>query len=316
MHEIYGSRKFKQRRSKVKDSLDCERINPRNILVIELHFRWMLFESIELDILFSLHGSFFERKCISITKPFLAKASRSIVSFVAWTNPCHKDAKQHEEQRSVYVCICMKEKINRKKEMKDFSFFFFFQARRIEKLRRVVDRKSIGYGLVGRSVGVLWAIDSCDVYTRLENLLPLHELRAARPEARRVTEWRVDLRTPTRVRFLASFAPQAPHHWCTPARHSIALGSLHTLSRRAARTRLYAHHAYSLLRKDCPPSAFFPLSLQSRGISCLPSCTIFFLGTRQRQRRDKLQNEGDRTSAGWTMRKPDWCKGKLINLIN
>lgn len=111
--------------------------------------------------------------------------------------------------------------------------------------------KSIGYGLLVVLL-VLWAIDSCDVYTRLENLLPLHELRAARPEARRVTEWRVDLRTPTRVRFLASFAPQAPHHWCTPARHSIALGSLHTLSRRAARTRLYAHHAYSLLRKDYP----------------------------------------------------------------
>ena len=33
---------------------------------------------------------------------------------------------------------------------------------------------------------VVRPIDSCDVHTRLENLLPLHEPRAARPEARRV----------------------------------------------------------------------------------------------------------------------------------
>lgn len=83
------------------------------------------------------------------------------------------------KQRSVYACICMKEKINRKKEKEDF----FLLDRNYVSLTE----KSIGYGLLAGLL-VLWAIDSCDVYTRLENLLPLHELRAARPEARRVTE--------------------------------------------------------------------------------------------------------------------------------
>lgn len=81
MHEIYGSSKFELEAIESKAHWIGERINPRNILVIELHFRWMLFESIELDILFSLRASFFERKRIYITKPFLAKGGRSIVPF-------------------------------------------------------------------------------------------------------------------------------------------------------------------------------------------------------------------------------------------
>lgn len=126
-----------------------------------------------------------------------------------------------------------------RKRRKGTFFFFFFGSRKCRACHRPsrVDR-----------IWALWTIDSCDVYTRLENLLPLHEVRAARPEARRVTEWRVDLRTPTRVRFLASFAPQAPHRWCTPARHPIALGSLHTpLSRRAlASTHIFVYHATTI----------------------------------------------------------------------
>lgn len=68
MHEIYGSSKFELEAIESKAHWIGERVNPRNILVIELHFRWMLFESIELDILFSLRASFFERKRIYITK--------------------------------------------------------------------------------------------------------------------------------------------------------------------------------------------------------------------------------------------------------
>ena len=78
---IYGSSKFELEAIESKAHWIGERVNPRNILVIELHFRWMLFESIELDILFSLRASFFERKRIYITKPFLAKGGRSIVPF-------------------------------------------------------------------------------------------------------------------------------------------------------------------------------------------------------------------------------------------
>lgn len=155
------------------------------------------------------------------------------------------------------------------KKQRKGRFFFFFWIKELRKCR-VIDRESIGYGLL-----VLWTIDSCDVYTRLENLLPLHEVRAARPEARRVTEWRVDLRTPTRVRFLASFAPQAPHHWCTPARHPIALGSLHTLSRRAlASTHIFVYHA-TTIPEDCQLSFHSLFILE--GSAVRPAAPFFSL---------------------------------------
>lgn len=51
------------------------------------------------------------------------------------------------KQRSVYACICMKEKINRKKEKEDFFSFG-------SKLR-VIDRKVDRIWAVGRSVGSL-----------------------------------------------------------------------------------------------------------------------------------------------------------------
>ena len=103
---------------------------------------------------------------------------------------------------------------------------------------------------VGRHVA---SVDSCDVPRRLENLLPLRMVRTAKLEAHRVTEWRVDLRTPTRPRFVVSFVPQAPLHCCTPARHSSALGSLHTFS--LQRT---SHTPRTLPRRE---SILFSLSL-------------------------------------------------------
>lgn len=120
---------------------------------------------------------------------------------------------------------------------------------------------------------VVRPIDSCDVHTRLENLLPLHESRAARPEARRVTEWRVDLRTPTRLRFLASFAPpRRLHHTAGALLRDTRLHlvrctrSLVALPATLASTHI-VYNAYSLLRKDCHLS-FRSLSSFSRGISC------------------------------------------------
>lgn len=188
-----------------------------------------------------------------------------------------------------------------------------------ETLEEKEKRKCFGDRRVSRTrssrrVIVLWRlsvgtsrrlVDSCDVPRRLENLLPLRVVRAARLEAHRVTEWRVDLRTPTRARFLVSFVPQAPLHWCTPARHSFVLGSLHTFSRNARhipRTFLRCESILSLAStllegyQSAEPYAQ-PAHLSSR----------FTKGTPEK---GQFRNEGNRASAGWTMRKPDRCKGR------
>ena len=146
-------------------------------------------------------------------------------------------------------------------------------------------------------------------HRRLENLLPLRMVRTAKLEAHRVTEWRVDLRTPTRARFVVSFVPQAPLHCCTPARHSSALGSLHTFSlQRTSHTPRTLLRRESILSLSLSLSRFDLLLKDINGAVHLTGAPISLGSRRERQ----LRNERDRASASWTMWKPDRCEGRLF----
>lgn len=169
------------------------------------------------------------------------------------------------EQRNVCIYICIHTHVyvwkkNQSEERKG-RFVVSFLDRRIEKVR-VVDRKSIGYGLL---------VGCCSADRLVRRTYSFGESSpppwAPRRQARSASRNRVESRsqdtdTTTFPRQFRSTSQAPPHRWCTPARHSIALGSLHTLSRRAARnSRLYAHRIQRILVTTQGLSPFFPLSL-------------------------------------------------------
>lgn len=164
-------------------------------------------------------------------------------------------------------------------ETKKRKIFFFFLDQRVEKVschRPRVDR--------------IWAVGSLDdrlvrrIYSFGESSPPP---RGPRRQARSASRNRVESRSQDTD--TSTFPRQFRSAGSTPLVHSCATPdctwfAAHALS---SRTRLHAH--IRLPRNDYPRglSAFFPLSLHPRGISCSPSCTIFLVGTR----REKLASK-------------------------
>lgn len=180
------------------------------------------------------------------TKPRLgSRKHRSEVDRIAWLENVERRTKRWKRKRRENV----------------WGIGGLVAGSRTRSSRRVIVLWRLSVGTSRRLV------DSCDVPRRLENLLPLRVVRAARLEAHRVTEWRVDLRTPTRARFLVSFVPQAPLHWCTPARHSSVLGSLHTFSCNARHIPTTFLRCESILSRFDPSRYSKDINQRSRTLS-------------------------------------------------